>query len=346
MARLNGTTRADLLKGTGRDDDISGRDGNDKLYGYAGNDDLEGGAGNDRLDGGSGHDELEGGSGNDTLIGGAGNDDLEGGAGKDLFVYHSGRDEIDDFSVRDDKISLAKSLGIDSFSELMGKARQVDDGEDVLFNFGGGNTLRLEDVKLSSLKASHFGFDASSPADPAPSQDGRHKGTSKADTIDAGAGNDVVWGYGGNDTLRGGSGHDELEGGSGRDRLYGGTGHDELEGGKGNDRLYGEAGNDDLEGGSGNDWLDGGSGRNELHGGSGADTFVFTRGYTEIEDYRAGTDTVRIGKSLGVSDFDELVALARPVDGGDDLRFDFGGARLTLEDTTLSELRESDFLFV
>lgn len=328
MARLNGTTKADLLKGTGRDDDISGRGGHDRLYGYAG------------------HDDLEGGSGNDTLNGGSGNDELEGGAGKDLFVYHSGRDEIDDFSVRDDTINLSSALGIDSFAELMGKARQIDEGEDVLFDFGGGNTLRLDDVKLASLKASHFGFSASEPVEPTPSEHGRHKGTGKADTIDAGAGNDDIWGYGGSDTLRGGAGRDEIRGGDGKDMLYGGDGHDELEGGNGNDRLHGQAGNDDLEGGAGNDWLDGGSGRNELHGGSGADTFVFTRGYTEIEDYSAGTDTVRIGTSLGVSDFDGLVALARPVDGGDDLRFDFGGARLTLEDTTVAELRESDFLFV
>ncbi|SOC37646.1 hemolysin type calcium-binding protein [Rhizobium subbaraonis] len=287
---------------------------------------------------------------------------MEGGAGRDLFVYSSGRDEIDDFSTRDDTISLDASLGVTSFSQLMTKARQVDEGEDVLFNFGSGNTLLLEDVKLSSLKASHFGFSSGASAD-ASAASGQFKGTSKADTFSGGAGNDKIWGYSGNDVLKGGSGHDdiyggngndklyggngndEIEGGSGNDLLYGGNGHDELDGDKGNDKLYGGNGNDDLEGGAGDDWLDGGNGRNELKGGSGADTFVFKTGITEIEDYRAGTDTVIVAKSLGVSNFDDLVQLATAVDGGDDLRFDFGGARLTFEDTKLGELKAGDFLF-
>ncbi|OJU01218.1 MAG: hypothetical protein BGN83_06490 [Rhizobium sp. 63-7] len=293
MAQLRGTRAADLMKGTAAADDISGLAGNDSLHGYGGNDDLEGGDGNDYLDGGTGHDELEGGAGDDTLIGGAGHDDLEGGAGRDLFVYGSGRDTIDDFSIWDDEIKLDASLRIESFAELMGKARMVDDGDDVLFDFGNGNTLLLEDTNLNALRAEHFGLKASEGIVNGPTQDNnRYVGTA------------------GNDTLLGGDG------------------------------------NDDLEGGAGNDRLDGGGGRNELEGGAGADTFVFSKGITEIEDFKPGTDRVVISKSLGASNFSEMMAMARSIDGGDDVRIDFGGATLTFDDTTLSQLKSSDFFFI
>lgn len=320
MARISGKSTADELKGTGRGDDIFGLGGNDRLYGYGGNDELEGGSGNDRLYGGSGNDELDGGSGNDTLTGGAGNDELEGGLGRDLFIYGSGKDSIDDFTPGDDRIGLDKSLGIDSFAELMSKASIVDDGDDVLFDFGGGNTLRLEDTALNSLKAADFGFtgDGAPVAGP----------TDKDDELFGTSGHDRLYGQGGNDTLNGYAGNDDLEGGAGNDTLYGGRG------------------NDDLEGGSGNDRLNGGAGRNELEGGSGSDTFVFMTGITEIEDFERGIDTVIIAKSLGVSTFDELLDIARVVDGGDDVRIDFGGAVLTFDDTSISHLQASDFSFV
>jgi serralysin len=77
---------------------------------------------------------------------------MEGGSGKDVFVYSSGRDEISDFNVRDDIISLDKSLGVGSFSELLSKAKVVDDGDDVLFTFANGNTRTLQDVDVKSLK--------------------------------------------------------------------------------------------------------------------------------------------------------------------------------------------------
>ena len=329
MAQLRGTRAADLMKGTAAADDISGLAGNDSLHGYGGNDDLEGGDGNDYLDGGTGHDELEGGAGDDTLIGGAGHDDLEGGdgndyldggtgldeedggaclerlicgaghddleggGGRDLFVYGSGRVTLDDFSIWDDGIKFDASLRMVSFAELMGKARMVDDGDDVLFDFGNGNTLLLEDTNLNALRAEHFGFKASEGPINGPTQDNnRYVGTA------------------GNDTLLGGDG------------------------------------NDDLEGGAGNDRLDGGGGRNELEGGAGADTFVFSKGITEIEDFKPGTDRVVISKSLGASNFSEMMAMARSIDGGGDVRIDFGGATLTFDDTTLSQLKSSDFFFI
>jgi len=321
MARIIGNSNANTLRGKSVADDLYGRGGNDRLYGYGGDDDLSGGAGNDRLQGGTG------------------NDDLHGGSGRDTFVFTSGRDEIEDFYTREDKIVIDTKLGVGSFSGLMARARSIDGGEDVRIDFGGGHTLTLEDVRLSSLKASHFTFTSVDTREPTDSLSGHNtlKGSNGANKISGGGGNDKIYGHGGND---------RLSGDAGRDKLYGGSGHDDLKGGSGNDYLSGGSGNDDLEGGSGNDRLYGGSGRDELEGGSGRDTFVFRTGKTEIEDFRSGTDRIEIAKALDVSNFSQLKATARTADGGEDLVFDFGRHELRLEDTRLSELSSSDFLFV
>ncbi|MFD1332219.1 hypothetical protein ACFQ4O_09445 [Methylopila musalis] len=319
--------------------DYRGTNGADTLTGGAGHDEIDGLGGADKLFGGAGNDELDGGSGDDVLDGGVGNDELEGGSGRDLFVYGAGRDEIDDFSLSDDRIQLADGLGVTSFSQLIAKGRSVDGGEDTLFDFGGGNTLLLEDVSLGSLKASHFvGLTGgSTPTEPSRDGDDTLTGTNQADYID---------GRGGNDVIRGGRGDDELLGGYGDDQLHGDRGNDEIKGGPGNDILSGGLGNDDLEGGSGHDRLNGGAGRNELHGGRGRDTFVFHEGVTEVEDFQAGFDRLEIDASLGVSTFSQFIARATVTDGGEDLTFRFGAHELTLENVAIADLSASDVLFV
>lgn len=121
-----------------------------------------------------------------------------------------------------------------------------------------------------------------------------------ANLIDAGGGNDTVYGGYGTDTLRGGDGDDlirgsgvpagpgaggevmalqdqadRIEGGAGNDILFGDGGNDTLLGGVGNDLLVGGAGDDRLQGGEGMDTLRGGIGADRLSGGAGADHFVF-----------------------------------------------------------------------
>lgn len=146
--------------------------------------------------------------------------------------------------------------------------------------------------------------------------------------------------------LRGTKQNDDIEGRDGNDTLFGLAGNDDLEGDGGNDTLFGGAGNDDLDGGAGNDILDGGTGRNDLEGGSGNDTFIFKKGITDIDDFGLGNDVIQIGKGLGVSNFDDLMALAKSVDGGEDVLFDFGRHELRLEDTRMSDLKASDFDFL
>jgi Ca2+-binding RTX toxin-like protein len=93
-----------------------------------------------------------------------------------------------------------------------------------------------------------------------------------ATAVNAGAGDDVVFG---------GAGNDKIDAGSGDDVVYGGAGNDVLGGGEGNDILIGGEGNDQLDGGVGND---------VLSGGSGSDTFNFKAGFGNdiITDFTFG----------------------------------------------------------
>jgi Ca2+-binding RTX toxin-like protein len=71
--------------------------------------------------------------------------------------------------------------------------------------------------------------------------------------IDAGAGNDTVYGTDAADSILGGSGNDVLYGYDGDDYLDGGVGIDQIFGGDGVDSILGGLGQDTLNGGSGND---------------------------------------------------------------------------------------------
>jgi Ca2+-binding RTX toxin-like protein len=120
--KIDGGSGNDWLLGNAGRDSLSGSLGSDYLKGYGGNDYLSGGDNNDRLYGGRGNDKLDGGSGNDYLYGEFGKDVLRGGSGRDKFVFDvspskSNVDTIADFSVKDDRIDLARSI----FTKVGGK---------------------------------------------------------------------------------------------------------------------------------------------------------------------------------------------------------------------------------
>ncbi len=73
------------------------------------------------------------------------------------------------------------------------------------------------------------------------------------DAIEAGMGNDTIFGNRGDDTLDGGEGNDKIYGGYENDLLFGRDGDDYLDGGWHNDTLDGGEGNDYLLGGLGID---------------------------------------------------------------------------------------------
>lgn len=157
----------DLIYGGAGHDGIGGNFGDDLIYAENGNDAVRGGSGDDEIYGGDGKDNLFGDSGNDIISGGDGNDKLHGGEGTDVFVFSVGDDAdyIRDFNVFEDKIELR---GIDGMFLYDGDleifpvysyqeyASQV--GNDVVLDFGGGDTLTLANVDMEDLTSLNFTF--------------------------------------------------------------------------------------------------------------------------------------------------------------------------------------------
>jgi Ca2+-binding RTX toxin-like protein len=276
----------------------------------------------DILFGGTGNDTLNGANGNDSLVGGKGDDTLTGGAGIDVFIYSGrqfGNDTITDFNTNGDKIDLS-FLNVAGFDSLQPFIAQ--DGADVVITLGWEGfpeTIRLQNVSISSLNAGDFKFNTSTAE---LTVDG--SAFDLADVLFGGAGDDTINGGGGDDTLVGGAGGDVLRGGAGADRLIGGTGSDtasywgataaasvnlqtgvgtggdaqgdtlsgveNVNGGKAGDSLTGSAGANRLAGYEGNDTLQGGAGLDFLAGGTGADRFF----YTAVGDSVTGANADRI----------------------------------------------------
>lgn len=163
---LYGNAGDDWLAGHGGDDELEGGAGNDKIYADWGNDRLDGGAGDDRLFGGDGSDIVRGGHGNDFLMGGAGDDNLAGGSGDDWLMGQAGDDEIYGgagsdrfvFALGSENDSLCDfEAGIDeikfrdlgTLSDVVAAASEIDG--DVVFSFGDGDVLTVENVTLSDI---------------------------------------------------------------------------------------------------------------------------------------------------------------------------------------------------
>ncbi|MCA8889514.1 MAG: hypothetical protein KDA46_11830 [Parvularculaceae bacterium] len=159
---LRGNGGRDLLNGSGGNDVARGGLGDDRIFGGGGADTLFGNEGNDSLTGGGGGDRLKGDDGDDTLNGRFGADTVSGGAGDDLFEFRLGHgaDIIDDFTAgagSEDVIQLiAFGAAFDTFAEVLAASSQV--GANVVIDFGGGDSITLENTVLASLHADDFTF--------------------------------------------------------------------------------------------------------------------------------------------------------------------------------------------
>ena len=112
---------------------------------------------NDTLIGDGGDNQLWGLDGNDTFDGGAGNDLMWGMAGDDTFVYSTGADAIRDFMAGAggiDEIDLRAVSGVTSLADVLARATQV--GANTVIDFGGGNTLTLDNINRNSLVSGDF----------------------------------------------------------------------------------------------------------------------------------------------------------------------------------------------
>lgn len=72
-------------------------------------------------------------------------------------MFNFGNDVIEDFSA-EDIIRLTGAARNADLNDVLANAREVGNGDDVLLDFGGGNTLRLEDMRLSDISVDDFNF--------------------------------------------------------------------------------------------------------------------------------------------------------------------------------------------
>lgn len=167
--RITGGSGDDTVRGGSGDDTVRGGSGNDRVIGDTGSDFLEGNNGNDALYAAGGHDTLFGGAGNDTLRGGGGRDSLVGGTGDDSLVgggsddvfeiaFGDGADYIADFDQNGDDVLLLVGFGsdFDRAYEVRRAADQV--GDDVLIDFGDGQSLLIADITIADLSPSNVIF--------------------------------------------------------------------------------------------------------------------------------------------------------------------------------------------
>lgn len=244
---LYGAAAGDNLDGGAERDFLSGGDGADTLFGGQGDDYLDGGAGTDALDGGDGLDWLsaaadpsgvhvdlaagsatDGWGGVDSL---AGIENVRGSADGDVILGDGGSNE---FLGHDGDDRLAGRGGTDFLWGLAG-ADTLDggDGRDVLIgDFGEGvpaGAAAPGDDLLLGGAGGDFLF-------------GNHGddtlfGGAGDDTLFGELGNDVLFGGDGNDFLRDAQGSNVLDAGAGDDHVYG-IGDNLLIGGAGIDTLY------------------------------------------------------------------------------------------------------------
>lgn len=135
-------------------------------------------------------------------------------------------------------------------------------------------------------------------------------GTQGDDSIDGGAGNDLIRGLDGDDELTGGEGSDTIFGNDGEDILIGNNGADMLCAGEGDDVISGNGGQDTIEGQGGDDWVDGGYNNDGVFGNEGEDTLIGGRGMDRVNGGE-GDDVVFGGIVRGVPlEDDEINDLA------------------------------------
>ncbi len=209
---------------------------------------------NDQLMGSDTADVLDAGAGEDILFDGHGSDTLTGGSGQDLFVFSLDgvEDLILDFERGVDRLDLSSFDFLYDVSQL--SIVPTSDGAEITF---ADEVLRIISDDGQSLSVLDF-------ENPDILNIDRPPLLNVSQTLDGGAGDDVlngisgddtISGFGGNDILSGGAGADLLDGGDGDDTLDGGVGHDILRGGDGRDLVFGGADDDFVSGGDGGDTI-------------------------------------------------------------------------------------------
>lgn len=257
---IDGGTGNDSITDELGDDKIYGGDGNDTIIDKSGNDIILGGNNNDVIRDYAGNDVIDGGAGDDVIVDMLGDDTITGGDGNDTITDHSGNDVIDG------------GIGDDIIVDMLGDDRIYGgNGNDFIADYAGNDLLLggLGDDKYLAFAGSKLVFDIYGN-----------------DTITGGSDNDFIIDVMGNDTIDGGAGDDvvlNINGGE-SDIISGGGAGDDMIYDFGGDIIYFiGSGNDTIEDYGGNDKyvLKRGDGINLIHDFGGNDTFHFGEGISQ-----------------------------------------------------------------
>ena len=163
--------------------------------GGSGNEAVTGSVNIDYLDGGDGNDTMKGGSGNDILVDGRGNDKLYGDAGNDSFTRYVDEVGTDYFS---------GGSGTDTLDfNIVSDKSVIVDLENNARNGGVATGLTLSSIENVTGRYT----------------DDTILGSSAANVLKGGLGDDRLDGRAGNDKLEGGGHGDTLTGGTGADQF-------------------------------------------------------------------------------------------------------------------------------
>lgn len=355
---------------------------------------IDVGGGNDVLSGGVGNDVIRGGGGDDIIIGGpdviprlerttitvTGYSPLVDGVGGKMQVLVNGQQVGDTVEFH----AAANPSEYQTYSFTFENPASVTSLDFAFVNdevtSGGDRNLYIKDITVNGehLTAAD-GVNPSSPGtwnlyqnkaihyDTGDRQDMFFGSATDDDTLDGGAGRDVIHGGAGNDAIDGGAGDDTLYGddggdhivgGGGKDVIYGGAGQDTIEGGPETVKMYGGEGNDVLRGGSGNDYLFGengndvmigGAGNDYLHGGNGSDTFVFAADFGkdiigQFHDGFGTEDVIQFDKSV-FADFAAVQSHMSQVGTSVVIALDEHNS-VEIQKATLASFGADDFWFV
>ncbi len=318
--------------GKHRDDVLTGGPGNDKLSGHKGDDILIGGAGNDRLKGGKGDDVLTGGAGNDRIKAGRGDDTAiynasenagatdryDGGSGNDTLVLQVTDEEWRSESFQADLTAFLEYLsGQAGHGHGRGHGHHHGHGKYFEFESLDLSVRRFEDIRLI---VDGEEIDPATDPDDVPVLN-EIIGTEGSDVLTGTASDDYISGLGGPiDYIYGSAGNDTIDGGAGNDvLLYSNLDHaisvnladgTAVGGGKtdtisniemvvgtsyDDNLIGGNSDNDDYEyfvGGAGNDQIDGGSGFDEVGYTTSGSGIIYDGVAGTVVDGTGGTDTL------------------------------------------------------
>ena len=286
---------------TGGNDIIDAGDGNDIIYGQEGNDTIAGGIGDDTIDGGSGADQMT------------------GGAGDDIFQFQSGDVAAGETINGGADTDTIKVLTTTDFTNLGATALRttnaierilVTSGQAATFT-GAQLTAQLIAINATAAAAATLNVNVTGTADLSTLTFASFGGN------DAFGGNDLVFitGSGGVDTITGTSLADSISAGAGNDIIVGAQTDTLLDGGADTDTLqiganFNDASNAqvnaienivltaaavlDLSSQTEGFAITGSAGADSITGGGGADTIVGADNDTLL-DGGGGIDTLQVG---------------------------------------------------